>query len=88
MGEDRWLKLVPCPACGVPAEVTGRFRLPGTSGPVDHLELRCALGHHFRMPVDLLSCRVSGSCWRRKQNWRPSWWNGRPDRPGTPPGPG
>ncbi len=55
MEGDRWLKLVPCPACGVPAEVTGRFWLPGTGGPVDHLELRCARGHHFRMPVDLLS---------------------------------
>jgi hypothetical protein len=57
MGGDRWLKLVPCPACGVPAEVTDRFSLAGTGGPVDHLELRCVTGHHFRMPVDLLSAQ-------------------------------
>ena len=54
MEGDRWLLLVPCPACGVPAEVTDRFSLPSTDGPAGHLSLRCAAGHQFRMPADLL----------------------------------
>lgn len=31
--------LVSCPDCGVPAEITERFRLPSTAGPVDHIVL-------------------------------------------------
>jgi hypothetical protein len=46
--------LVACPDCGVPAEITERFRLPSTDGPVDHIVLRCAGGHHFRMAADRL----------------------------------
>ena len=46
--------LVACPDCGVPAEITERFRLPSTNGPVDHIVLRCAAGHHFRMAADRL----------------------------------
>ena len=46
--------LVSCPDCGVPAEVTERFWLPSTDGPVDHIVLHCAADHHFRMPADRL----------------------------------
>ena len=46
--------LLPCPACGLPAEVTDRFALTSTDGPVDHLALRCAARHHFKMPVEML----------------------------------
>jgi len=49
------LTVIPCPGCGVPAEVTERFSLPGTEGPVGHVALSCAAGHHFRMAVDGLS---------------------------------
>jgi hypothetical protein len=52
------LTLVPCPDCGVPAEVTERFSLASTDGPVLHVALRCAAGHHFRMPVDGLSAQA------------------------------
>jgi len=52
------LTLVPCPDCGVPAEVTERFTLSSTDGPVDHIALRCAGNHHFRMPVDGLSAQA------------------------------
>src|SRR5213595_878987 len=45
---------ISCPDCGVPAEITERFSLPSTHGPVDHIVLRCAGGHHFRMPTDML----------------------------------
>ena len=48
------LTLVFCPECDVPAEVTDRFSLPSTEGPVDHVALACAAGHHFRMPSDML----------------------------------
>ena len=49
--------LVSCPDCGVPAEITERFSLPSTDGPVDHIVLRCAVGHHFRMAADWLPAR-------------------------------
>ena len=48
------LTVIPCPDCGVPAEVTERFSLPSTDGPVRHVALSCAAGHHFRMAVDRL----------------------------------
>ncbi|HEY7143291.1 MAG TPA: hypothetical protein VH637_03520 [Streptosporangiaceae bacterium] len=48
---------VSCPDCGVPAEITGRFCLPSTDGPVDHIVLHCVAGHHFRMPADGLPAR-------------------------------
>jgi hypothetical protein len=48
------LTLIFCPECDVPAEVTDRFSLPSTEGPVDHVALACAAGHHFRMPSDML----------------------------------
>jgi hypothetical protein len=48
------LTLVSCPECHVPAEITERFTLPSTDGPVDHVVVCCAAGHHFRMPSELL----------------------------------
>jgi hypothetical protein len=51
------LTLMPCPECGSPAEVTDRFVLNGTDGPVDHLALRCVAFHHFRMPVESLTAQ-------------------------------
>jgi hypothetical protein len=48
------LIILSCPECGVPAEVTDRFSLASTHGPVDHVALRCAAGHHFRMPSEKL----------------------------------
>lgn len=54
------LTLIPCPACAVPAEVTERFALHSTSGPVDHIAVHCLDGHNFRMLVEQLppDCRV------------------------------
>jgi hypothetical protein len=49
--------LVSCPDCGVLAEITERFRLPSTDGPVEHIAVRCAAGHHFRMAADRLPAR-------------------------------
>jgi hypothetical protein len=49
------LTLAACPDCGVPAEITERFFLPSTDGPVHHIAVQCAAGHHFRMPADRLA---------------------------------
>lgn len=46
--------LVDCPECGLPADVTDRFTLASTAGPVPHLALRCAAGHVLRLPVENL----------------------------------
>jgi hypothetical protein len=55
------LSLVPCPECDVPAEITERFRLPSTDGPVEHIVVQCAAGHYFRMAADrLASCAMVG----------------------------
>jgi len=51
------LSLVSCPDCGVPAEITECFRLPSTDGPVGHVVVHCAAGHHFRMAADRLPAR-------------------------------
>ncbi|HUD76232.1 MAG TPA: hypothetical protein VMR00_00130 [Streptosporangiaceae bacterium] len=48
------LALTFCPECELPAEVTDRFVLPSTNGPVDHVALRCLARHHFRMPSEML----------------------------------
>jgi hypothetical protein len=46
--------LISCPACALPAEITDRFTLASTDGPVDHIGLACIADHHFRMAVDRL----------------------------------
>lgn len=48
------LTLISCPGCGVPAEITERFALPSTEGPVAHVVVDCAAGHHLRMAADRL----------------------------------
>ena len=52
------LTVISCPDCGVPSEVTERFSLPSTDGPVQHAALSCAAGHHFRMAVDRLPAQA------------------------------
>jgi len=42
--------VIACPECGLPAEVTERFWLGSTDGPVEHVALACLDGHYFRMP--------------------------------------
>jgi hypothetical protein len=43
---------VGCPDCGRPAEVTDRFVLASTDGPIEHVALSCVDGHYFRMAAD------------------------------------
>jgi len=55
------LTVISCPECGAPAEITDRFSLPSTDGPVAHVATSCAAGHHFRMPTDRLTGRTRAS---------------------------
>ena len=48
------MNITPCPSCGAPAEITERFILASTDGPVAHVALSCAGGHHYRMAADRL----------------------------------
>ena len=48
---------VTCPGCGAAAEITERFTLASTDGPVAHVALSCAGGHHYRMAADKLPAR-------------------------------
>lgn len=43
---------VACPECLLPAEITDRFRLPSTDGPVEHVRVSCVAHHHFCLPLD------------------------------------
>jgi len=52
------LIVISCPDCSVPAEITERFSLPGTDGPVEHIALGCVAGHHLRMAVDRLPAQA------------------------------
>jgi len=45
---------IPCPQCGAPAQITERFRLASTDGPVEHVKTGCERGHWFTPTVDLL----------------------------------
>ena len=36
-----------CPTCGAPMEVIDRFTLPGVPADVEHVKVRCILGHWF-----------------------------------------
>jgi hypothetical protein len=44
-----------CPDCRAPAEITDRFVLESTDGPIEHVRLRCLGGHWFLMPTRSLA---------------------------------
>jgi hypothetical protein len=48
------VRLVACPECELPAEITERFWLGSTDGPVPHVCVSCVDGHYFRMPAERL----------------------------------
>jgi hypothetical protein len=47
-------ELIPCPQCGAPAQITERFWLDSTDGPVEHVKTGCERGHWFTPTVDSL----------------------------------
>jgi hypothetical protein len=46
--------LVDCPECALPATKRSEGHLPSTDGPIEHVRLRCVLGHCFLGPSDIL----------------------------------
>ena len=57
------LTVIACPQCRRPAEITECFSLPSTDGPVAHVAVGCAAGHHFRMPADRLPAPPQPAGW-------------------------
>jgi hypothetical protein len=53
---------VRCPQCGLPAEITDRFTLAGTSGPVKHVRTVCVGGHWLTPLVDDVEELVMPPC--------------------------
>jgi hypothetical protein len=45
---------VGCPECGELAEVTERFVLESTDGPIEHARIGCVRRHWFLLPVGRL----------------------------------
>jgi endogenous inhibitor of DNA gyrase (YacG/DUF329 family) len=41
-----------CPTCGAPTEIIDRFTLYGVPEPVDHVKVRCVVGHWYTIPTD------------------------------------
>jgi hypothetical protein len=41
---------IACPQCGAPAQITERFHLGSTAGPVEHVKTGC-LNHHWLTPL-------------------------------------
>jgi hypothetical protein len=39
------LEIISCPQCGAPAEITQRFWLDSTDGPIQHLRIICVSKH-------------------------------------------
>ena len=48
--------LTTCPDCGAVAEVSDRFVLESTDGPVEHARTLCARRHSFLLPAASLPC--------------------------------
>jgi hypothetical protein len=46
--------LVDCPECGLPAAKRSEGYLASTDGPIEHVRLRCVLGHCFLGPSDIV----------------------------------
>jgi hypothetical protein len=44
-----------CPECGAPAEVTDRFALESTDGPVEHVRVQCVRRHWFLLSTASLA---------------------------------
>jgi hypothetical protein len=45
---------IPCPQCGAPAQITERFWLGGTTGPVEHVKTGCVNNHWLTPLAEML----------------------------------
>jgi len=41
--------------CGLPAEVSHRFIMRSTDGPMESAKIRCPVGHWFNGPIEFLT---------------------------------
>jgi hypothetical protein len=48
--------------CRLPAEVTRRFTLRSTDGPLESASIRCPAGHFFNGPIESLTCDSTDTC--------------------------
>ena len=55
------MELTSCPQCALPAEITERFVLLSTAGPVAHVTAYCIDRHRFTMPA--AGPFVQGGCY-------------------------
>jgi hypothetical protein len=46
---------IACPQCGAPAQITERFWLGSTAGPVEHLKTGCVNNHWLNPPAETLA---------------------------------
>ncbi len=67
---DRQIAFLDCPAyldeegtvrCGLPAEVTCRFIMDSTDGPLESVMIRCPAGHTFNAPIEFLAFKKQPS---------------------------
>ena len=45
--------------CGLPAEMTARYTIESTDGPLESARIRCPRGHWFNGPIEALSATGS-----------------------------
>ena len=50
---------ISCPQCRAPAQITERFQLDSTNGPVEHLKTGCERGHWFTPTAESLHLQPS-----------------------------
>jgi hypothetical protein len=43
---------IPCPECGAPSQITERFWLDSTDGPIEHLKTGCVNNHWLTPRVE------------------------------------
>jgi hypothetical protein len=49
-----------CPQCARPAEITDRFSLTSTDGPLEHVKISCRSGHWFtQLAADVEATHVA-----------------------------
>jgi hypothetical protein len=76
------MDITSCPGCGAPAEITDRCALDSTSGPVEHVRVRCANRHWFLLSVATLARAHRGPAGPRTATRSPACDRGNRPAPG------